>query len=134
MALQAGVVAGWALLWPRSFFTDFPVIGGAWVADFPPYNEHLVRDVGALYLGFVVLFLSAASSLEITLVRAALISWLPFALIHLYFHIAHLGRMSGTEKVLQTTALALVVLIPILLLRSMTRRSASGFSRRPRRL
>ena len=45
-------VGAWALAAPRSFYDGFPMPGllGAWVASDGPYNEHLVRDVGSLYL------------------------------------------------------------------------------------
>ena len=43
----AGVQAPFA---PRSFFDDFP-LGRSWIAHHgDAYNEHLVRDVGALSL------------------------------------------------------------------------------------
>jgi len=48
-------VGAWATVAPRSFFDDFP-LGRGWVASLPPYNVHLVRDVGGLSLGFAVLF------------------------------------------------------------------------------
>lgn len=41
----------WALFWPVSF--------AAWV-DFPPYNEHLLHDVGAFQIGIGVTLLLAA--------------------------------------------------------------------------
>jgi hypothetical protein len=39
---------------PAGFFSRFPFAGHAWVALLPPYNEHLVRDVGALSLALIV--------------------------------------------------------------------------------
>jgi len=42
------LVGFWALLAPRSFYDDFPGGGRSWVSALPPYNEHLVRDVGGL--------------------------------------------------------------------------------------
>src|SRR3712207_2072212 len=41
------VVGMWALLVPHSFYDDFPLPGRNWVSTLGPYNEHLVRDVGA---------------------------------------------------------------------------------------
>jgi hypothetical protein len=38
-----------ALLTPRAFYADFP-FGLGWVAELPPFNEHLTTDVGAFYL------------------------------------------------------------------------------------
>jgi hypothetical protein len=52
---------------PRTFYDDFP-FGRAWVEMLPPYNEHLVSDVGGFYLGFALLFAWAAVSLHRALV------------------------------------------------------------------
>ena len=49
-AAGVGLLAAFA---PRSFYDDFPYVGH-WVDRLPPYNEHLVTDVGALYLGFAL--------------------------------------------------------------------------------
>jgi hypothetical protein len=127
MALQAALVAGWALLSPRSFFEDFPVVGGTWVDAFPPYNEHLIRDVGGLYLGFAILFFWAAANMEPGLVRGVLIAWLPFAVLHLWFHVTHLEGLSGAERFLQTTSLILVTVIPFLVLAAQRRSRTSTF-------
>ncbi len=40
----------WALPFPRSFYEDFPLPGRDWVSTLGPYDEHLVRDYGALNL------------------------------------------------------------------------------------
>ena len=49
--LPVGVQAAFA---PRSFFDDFP-LGRGWIAqDGGAYNEHLVRDVGVLFLALVI--------------------------------------------------------------------------------
>ena len=71
-ALVIGLTA--AVL-PRTFYDDFPFLAH-WVELLPPYNEHLVTDVGGLYLGFAVLFAWAAWTLDRTLVRAVCVAWL----------------------------------------------------------
>lgn len=43
-------VGVWALAWPLDFYGAFPGCGRTWVSLDGPYNEHLVRDVGALNL------------------------------------------------------------------------------------
>jgi hypothetical protein len=60
LAVVQGVVGVWALLAPASFYARFPVSGHAWVAQLPPYNEHLVRDFGALNLALAVPLAAAA--------------------------------------------------------------------------
>ena len=46
----------WARLWPRHFFDTFPGFGQRWTAAYPPYNEHLVVDLGSTFLtlGFLL--------------------------------------------------------------------------------
>ena len=54
----------WALPFPRSFYCYFPFPGWDWISTRGPYNEHLVRDYGALNLALGVLLVSAAISPE----------------------------------------------------------------------
>lgn len=112
-ALLPGV---WGTLWPRSFFDDFPGAGNAWVAAFPPYNEHLVRDVGAFYLGYGVLMLAAALVTRRRLVQVALISWFVATVPHGIFHVRHLDELETTQAVVQSVVLAIMALLPLWLL------------------
>ena len=57
LAAAFGAVGFWAQLAPQSFYDDFPGGGGTWVSALPPYNEHLVRDVGGLNLALVLLLI-----------------------------------------------------------------------------
>jgi hypothetical protein len=65
------LVGGWQLVAPHSFYADGPVPGHHWVDLLPPYNEHLMRDVGALNLALGVVLAVAAVGLERRLVVAA---------------------------------------------------------------
>ena len=49
------VTGAWALGAPESFYQEFPGGGRTWVSALPPYNEHLIRDVGSLSLALAVL-------------------------------------------------------------------------------
>jgi hypothetical protein len=60
----------WALILPRSFYVDFPLPGSDWVSTLGPYNEHLIRDYGALNLALTIL-LVAARTLTGRLLKAA---------------------------------------------------------------
>ena len=122
----AGLLVGiWALLAPQSFYDDFPGGGRSWVSAFPPYNEHLVRDVGGLNLALAFLLVFAAIILERRLVQAATIAALVFAVPHLAFHLAHLEEWATGDKVAGTASLALAVVIPLALfvLATMRRRA-----------
>jgi hypothetical protein len=109
-------VGAWALFAPRSFYVSFPGGGRAWVAALPPYNEHLVRDVGSLNLALMVVLVFAAVSLHRTLVRAALVATLVNGIPHLIFHLANTGVLMTGDRVAQSVSLALVVAIPLVLL------------------
>lgn len=122
---QAAIVGVWALLSPGTFYREFPGAGGSWVNALPPYNEHLVRDVGGLFTGFALLFLIAALALEPGVVRAALIAWLPFAIFHFIFHMTHLGGLSSSEKVFQLVSLGIFLVLPVVLLLGMRRRATT---------
>ncbi len=112
-ALLPGI---WGTLWPRSFFDDFPGAGAAWVAAFPPYNEHLVRDVGAFYVGYGVLLLGAAVVTRRRLVQVVLVAWVAATVPHGLFHLRHLDELPTSDAVGQSVVLALMTLLPLLLL------------------
>jgi hypothetical protein len=107
-ALTIGLTATVA---PRTFYDDFPFLAH-WVELLPPYNEHLVTDVGGLYLGFAVLFAWSAWTLERTLVRAVSVAWLLVAAIHLIFHAGHLDDFSTADAITEIASLALLLVPP----------------------
>ncbi len=98
LAAMQAFVGVWALPAPRSFYDTFPLRGHAWVALHPPYNEHLVRDVGAYSLAFAVLLGAAALSLDRRLARAALLALAVFAVPHAVFHAGHLEGSHGGRR------------------------------------
>ena len=81
-------VGVWALAAPRSFYDAFPMPGvfGAWVAGDGPYNEHLVRDVGSLYLALVAAGVVAALMRRADASVAVGVAWLVFSVPHLAYH------------------------------------------------
>jgi hypothetical protein len=105
----------WATLAPRSFYDDFPG-ASSWVAPLGPYDEHLVRDVGAFELGLLVVGLYAIVTLERRLVQAALVAALVSGLPHLIYHLTATGALSTANNVLSLAALAVPVVIPLVLL------------------
>ena len=140
LALTPVLVGVWATLSPRGFYDDFPGGGHSWVSAVGPYDEHLVRDVGALYLGSLVLLGFAWAWLDRRLVQAALVSYAVAALPHLIFHITALHGFSVGDAVAEIAGLALNVVLPLGLLalttqggterwRGSTDRSAAGHSR-----
>lgn len=112
----AFVVGVWALLLPRSFYEDFPAAGRHWVSALGPYNEHLVRDVGALNLALGALLALAAILSEQRLSQAALGAWLVCALPHFLFHATELEALSPVDNLANLAILGLAVLLPLVLL------------------
>ena len=107
-ALTIGLTAA---VVPRTFYADFPFVT-SWVELLPPYNEHLVTDVGGLYLGFAVMLAWAAVTLDRTLVQAVSVAWLLSAGIHLLFHAGHLGNFSTADALAEIASLALLLVPP----------------------
>jgi hypothetical protein len=98
-----------ATAFPRTFYDDFPFLSH-WVDLLPPYNEHLVTDVGGLYLGFAVLFGWAAWSLERALIMPLCIGWFLTATLHLIFHAGHLDGFGAVDAAAELTSLALLLI------------------------
>ncbi len=121
LALVSAVTGAWALAAPDSFFATFPAPGHPWVALLPPYNEHLVRDVGAFNLSFVLLFAWAAISFEKRLTQAALVAYLVYAAIHLIYHIGHLMHFPLGDALAQTISLLGVIAVALVLLAGVSR-------------
>lgn len=110
------VLGLWSLFLPRSFYDTFPAPGHPWVALLPPYNDHLLRDFGAMNLALVVLLGTAAVTAERRLVRTALAAAIVFEVPHMIYHTTHLQNFPPADAIAQTIALTVVMLIPIVLL------------------
>jgi hypothetical protein len=121
LALTPALVGIWASVAPRGFYGDFPGGGHAWVSAVGPYDEHLVRDVGALYLGSLVLLGFAFAWLDRRLVQAALVSYAVAALPHLVFHATALDGFGTGDAVAEMAGLALNVVLPLCLIALTTR-------------
>lgn len=116
LTVSAANIGLWAAFAPYSFYTSWPGFGHAWVAMMPPYNEHLVRDVGDLYLGFTALLAWAVLTLERRLTQVVLVAWLVAALPHTIFHLGHLDGMAPADAIGQTLGLLLTIVVPIAVL------------------
>jgi hypothetical protein len=116
LAVTPALVGLWATISPRGFFDDFPGAGRHWVSAVSTYDEHLVRDVGALYLGSLVLLALAWLWLERRLVQAALASYAVAALPHLVYHLTALDNLSTGDAIAQIAGLALNAVLPLWLL------------------
>jgi hypothetical protein len=97
---------------PHVFFDDFPFLAH-WVERLPPYNEHLVTDVGGLYLGFAVVLGLAAWRPRRDLVIAACAGFLTMAVPHLAFHATHLSGFGTGGAIAELGALASLLIPPV---------------------
>jgi hypothetical protein len=117
LAVRHGLFAAWTLLAPRWFFDDFPLPGHAWVALLPPYNEHLIRDLGGLSLALTVVLVAAAWRPDRRAAVVAALALLAFTVPHTVFHAGHLAGFPPADAAAQMVGfgvelvLALVVLL-----------------------
>ena len=106
----------WARLFPAHFFDTFPGFGRRWTAAYPPYNEHLVTDLGATFLTLAFLLIAGAVMKSRSVRTVALVAVAIFSALHLSFHAAHQGGMAGADYGLSIVTLGLGVLAPAILL------------------
>jgi heme/copper-type cytochrome/quinol oxidase subunit 4 len=127
------IVGVWALFAPKSFYSNFPLPGHPWVSLLPPYNEHLVRDVGELSLALTVVLVAAAVTGQWLLSAVAVAATAVYAVPHAIFHFLHLEGFPTSDAVAQTIgiALQLVVTTVVGLLLWRDRSSAQPDPKRP---
>lgn len=106
------VWGGWALVAPAHFFRTFPGSGFHWTRAYPPYNQHLIFDLGATLLTLGVLLLVAA------VLDRPVVSWVVavgagmFSTLHFGYHVTHAGMMGGTDRALSILSLIGGALLP----------------------
>lgn len=113
VGLQVGL---WAAFAPQSFYDDFPGAGRVWVSVDGPYNQHLIRDVGALNLALAVVAIVAFVTLSRAAVLAAGGAWLAYGVPHLVYHLRHLDPLEGADRVAVPVSLFLSVVLGALVL------------------
>jgi hypothetical protein len=126
LAVTPAWVGIWATVAPRGFYDTFPGAGHHWVTAVGAYDEHLVRDVGALYLGSLVLLAFAFAWLDRRLVQAALVSYAVAAVPHLAYHATALDGFSTGDAVAEIGGLTLNVVLPLALLPVTRRRRVAA--------
>ena len=116
LAFTSSAVGVQAEFFPRSFYDDFP-LGRGWVAMDGRYNEHLIRDVGALNLALLVLTIGAMVVATRAITRIAAGAWFVYSAPHLVYHLRHLTMlMPGPDKVGIVVSLSIPVLASIVML------------------
>jgi hypothetical protein len=120
-SVQLGI---WAWFSPRSFYDEFPGFGRHWVRVLGPYNEHLVRDFGALNLALAVVTIAALVTFGRPLVITAAIAWLAWGIPHLVYHLRHLDMYDTVDKVLNVVLLSSLPVLAVVVLVLTLRRPA----------
>ncbi len=123
LGLPQGLIGLWAVFAPRSFYDDFPVGTDGWVNVLGPFDEHLVTDVGALFVGLALLLTIAAVTLHRTTVVAAALTWLVYAVPHTVWHLFNLDPYGTADAVINSVALVGQVAGGVLVLVLVTRRA-----------
>jgi hypothetical protein len=108
-ALAVGL---WAYLAPMSWYGTFPGFGRRWLTPLGPFNEHLVKDVGAMFLALGTLSavaLTAAANDAVVRLTAA--TWLTFNIFHFVYHMQMLHMYGAVDKTLNVIALSLLLVV-----------------------
>jgi hypothetical protein len=116
LTVSATTVGAWAAFFPRSFYDDFPGFGRVWVAVDGAYNEHLVRDVGALNLALAVVSVCALVTLARSTVVASALAWLAYGIPHVVYHARHLSPFDNADSVGVISGVASTSVVALLLL------------------
>ena len=111
LALITLIVGAWQYFAPRSFYTGVPT-----VATDPPFNQHLMTDVGGLGLALAVVLGAAAVTMDRLLIRVALAAYLVYSVSHLLFHVTHLTGLSAGGMAFLVTGLTLLPAFALALL------------------
>lgn len=128
------LVGVWATFFPRAFYDDFPGFGMVWVSVDGPYNEHLIRDVGAWSLGLAALLLVAAVTLHRATVLASALAVTVATVPHVLYHARHTGAFDSTGDALPSVmSLAVVAVVAAALLVWAIRSTRAGSTLQPRR-
>ncbi|MEV0183170.1 hypothetical protein AB0I54_28325 [Streptomyces sp. NPDC050625] len=110
LALLGLYTGGWAYFAPKHWYENFPGFGFSWLPQLGPYNMHLAKDDGAMFLALGVLSLFAIRYAHNTLVVLITASvWLVFNVLHFIFHMQHLHVYNTTDKILNVVLLSLLV-------------------------
>jgi hypothetical protein len=113
LAFSAAFPGLLATISPSGFYDGFP-FGRGWVQMLPPYNEHLIHDVGNYKLAFAILFAWAAWRPSRQLVIPLASAWSVAALLHASYHSLHLDGFGAGDAIALTAVLVAALALPVL--------------------
>lgn len=109
-AIYAGIGA-FAAADPLEFYRRVPG-----VSMMGTYDQHLVVDVGFLFLAVTVTLVVALFHRETVLVRTASVSALIFAVPHLAYHATHLSGFTMAQTLNELWGLVVMIIAPLVAL------------------
>ncbi len=104
-------IGAWALIAPRSFYDGFPGLGRVWVSVDGPFNEHLIRDVGALNLALAALFVASFVRLGRDLVTMSGVLALVWGIPHTIYHLVNTEGLGSSDLTASLLGLIFFVLV-----------------------
>ena len=113
LGLYVGV---WAATSPQSFYDSFPGVGFVWISVDGPYNEHLIRDVGSLYLALSAAAIAATFSRTPDAGRVVGVAWAVFGVPHFAYHAAHFAPLPTIDVVGNIVSLGASLLLGVVLM------------------
>jgi hypothetical protein len=87
--ILAAYVGVWAAALAHGFYQAFPGFGLTWISADGPFDEHLIRDVGGLYLGLAAAGAAAIVSRGAAAGRVVGLGWAVFGVLHFGYHLLH---------------------------------------------
>jgi hypothetical protein len=100
LAVPQLIIGLWAMVAPERWFDTFPGFAPHLVAAAPPYNAHLVSDVGAAFFATGVALLVAAAWATRPAIWTALVAYVAFTAPHALYHATHpADALSGVADV-----------------------------------
>ncbi|WP_406149575.1 hypothetical protein [Streptomyces sp. NBC_01012] len=131
LALVGLYTGGWAYVAPAHWYAHFPGFGFSWLPQLGPYNMHLAKDDGAMFLALAALALLTIRYARHTLiVQLTATAWLVFNVLHCVYHLQHLHVYDTVDKVLNVLLLGLLVLITAALFIPVRPADGTGRTRR----
>lgn len=121
----------WAASWPDSFYREFPGLGRVWIAVDGPFNEHLIRDVGALYLALAAASIAATFSRTPDAARVVGVAWAVFGLPHFVYHATQFPSMAPIDVVGNVVSLGASFLLGVVLMLPGPRTSPTSAPKAP---
>ena len=102
---------------------------GTWISTDGPFNEHLIRDVGAMYLALGIASVGGLVWHSPAVFRILGLAWTVFGVLHLGYHAMHLDHMDAVDAVGSIVSLSISLALGVVLLIPGSRSGGAGLNR-----